>query len=73
MVCPVQAPGETSAASKYLIAKAAKPKPKASGVVGTPVPRGRTGEAKDPYRYQKMSFRRRLKLGILYSIWVFRL
>ena len=45
----------------------------ASGVEGTPVPRGRKGEAKVPTKYQKMSFRRRLKLGILVLSWDLRL
>ena len=40
---------------------------------GTPVPRGRIVEAKVPTIYQKMSFRRRLKLGILVISWDLRL
>ena len=48
-------------------------KQEASGVEGTPVPRGRIVEAKVPTIYQKMSFRRRLKLGILVISWDLRL
>ena len=59
--------GETSGIKQATMLSLTR-KQEASGVEGTPVPRGRIGEAKVPAKYQKMSFRRRLKLGILYNL-----
>ena len=49
-------------------------KREASGVEGSPVPRGRKGEAEVPAKYQKMSFHRRLiDKACLVLVWTPRL
>ena len=59
--------GKTSVSKQASILSLTR-KQEAVRVEGTPVPRGRIGEAKVPAKYQKMSFLTRLKLGILYNL-----